>query len=50
MRLNSSIALSFPVRMMDLFKDIVSGPIFDQLLVYVVFLALNLLQFDEVSH
>lgn len=50
MRLNSSIALSFPVRMMDLFKDIVSGPIFDQLLVYVVFLALNMLQFEEVSH
>ncbi|XP_031636184.1 uncharacterized protein LOC116349071 [Contarinia nasturtii] len=35
------------LRMGNLFAVIISGPLFFQLLVYVVFLALNLLQFDQ---
>lgn len=34
---------------MDVFREIVSGPLFYQLLVYVLYLAINLLQLNEVS-
>lgn len=40
----------FSSRIMDTFRKIMSGPLFYQLFVYVVFLALNLLQFDNVSN
>lgn len=33
---------------MENHKHIMNGPLFFQLLVYVVFIAMNLLQFDEV--
>lgn len=43
------IVLNF-FRLMENHKVIMNGPIFFQLLIYVVFIAMNLLQFNEVIY